>query len=101
MQKSKSSSNVGGLVSRKIWKSRSKSQTRAKSPFENDAKTQWTPQGNCIWTNPSGQIIHILESNLQCLSNTERNILRIMASEKLRQLNFKIDLSPVPNKPGK
>lgn len=40
MQKSKSSSNVGHIVSRKIWKSRSKSQSR---PVVN-AKPQWTPQ---------------------------------------------------------
>lgn len=38
MQKSKSSSNVGHMVSRKIWKSRSKSQSRPA------AKPQWTPQ---------------------------------------------------------
>lgn len=43
MQKSKSSSNVGSIVSRKIWKSRSKSQTRPSSP----AKPQWTPQVRC------------------------------------------------------
>lgn len=40
MQKSKSSSNVGHIVSRKIWKSRSKSQSRPTVA----AKPQWTPQ---------------------------------------------------------
>jgi hypothetical protein len=65
MQKSKSSSNVGHLVSKKIWKSRSKSQIRAQqvaaaaaavsnmiipppgSAFGPDGlplKSQWTPQ---------------------------------------------------------
>lgn len=40
MQKSKSSSNVGHIVSRKIWKSRSKSQSRP-VPL---AKPQWSPE---------------------------------------------------------
>lgn len=39
MQKSKSSSNVGNIVSRKIWKSRSKSQSRP----EIAVKSQWVP----------------------------------------------------------
>lgn len=42
MQKSKSSSNVGQVFSKKIWKSRSKSQTRPDSP----AQPHWTPQVN-------------------------------------------------------
>lgn len=49
MQKSKSSSNVGQVFSKKIWKSRSKSQTRTASPSESDGsganiKPNWTPQ---------------------------------------------------------
>jgi hypothetical protein len=64
MQKSKSSSNVGNLVSKKIWKSRSKSQIRAQQiaaasataqnvipppgsaigPDGLPLKSQWTPQ---------------------------------------------------------
>lgn len=40
MQKSKSSTNVGQVFSKKIWKSRSKSQTRPDSP----AQPHWTPQ---------------------------------------------------------
>lgn len=42
MQKSKSSTNVGQVFSKKIWKSRSKSQTRPDSP----AQPRWTPQVN-------------------------------------------------------
>lgn len=49
MQKSKSSSNVGHLVSRKIWKSRSKSQSRP------TVKPQWTPQVSWI-KGPRGKI---------------------------------------------
>ena len=50
MQKSKSSSNVGHLVSKKIFRSRSKSQTRGQSviqplkPASPNTKPQWTPQ---------------------------------------------------------
>lgn len=49
MQKSKSSSNVGHLMSKKIFRSRSKSQTRSHVsqllvPASSDVKSQWTPQ---------------------------------------------------------
>lgn len=50
MQKSKSSSNVrSSLMSKKIFRSRSKSQTRTQtnltlSPTSSDVKPQWTPQ---------------------------------------------------------
>lgn len=45
MQKSKSSTNVTQVFSKKIWKSRSKSQTRPDSP----AQPHWTPQVNTIF----------------------------------------------------
>jgi hypothetical protein len=50
MQKSKSSSNVGHLMSKKIFRSRSKSQIRTKTsnqviiPSTSDIISQWTPQ---------------------------------------------------------
>lgn len=49
MQKSKSSSNVGHLMLKKISRSRSKSQTRSHAnqilvPASSDIKPQWTPQ---------------------------------------------------------
>lgn len=49
MQKSKSSSNVGHLMSKKIFRSRSKSQTRTQAnqalvPSTSNIKPQWTPQ---------------------------------------------------------
>lgn len=54
MQKSKSSSNVGQVFSKKIWKSRSKSQTRTASPSESDGtganiKPNWMPQVSNIY----------------------------------------------------
>lgn len=44
MQKSKSSSNVGHIVSRKIWKSRSKSQSRPVAL----AKPKWSPEVSIV-----------------------------------------------------
>lgn len=49
MQKSKSSSNVGHLMSKKIFRSRSKSSTRTQAnltlvPSTSNIKPQWTPQ---------------------------------------------------------
>lgn len=54
MQKSKSSSNVGHLVSKKIFRSRSKSQTRVQgspilTPSLSHFKPSWTPQVNFIF----------------------------------------------------
>lgn len=54
MQKSKSSSNVGQVFSKKIWKSRSKSQTRTASPSESDGsganiKPNWMPQVSVLF----------------------------------------------------
>lgn len=57
MQKSKSSSNVGHLVSKKIFRSRSKSQTRGGNnpltiqPAPPNTKPQWTPQVYCLIRN--------------------------------------------------
>lgn len=45
MQKSKSSTNVGQVFSKKIWKSRSKSQTRPDSPAQ---QAHWMPQVSII-----------------------------------------------------
>lgn len=44
MQKSKSSTNVGQVFSKKIWKSRSKSQTRPDSL----AQPHWMPQVSLV-----------------------------------------------------
>lgn len=43
VQKSKSSGNVGPLLSRRIWRGRSKSQTRPCAEVQ-PTKAQWTPQ---------------------------------------------------------
>ncbi|XP_054265892.1 uncharacterized protein LOC128988541 [Macrosteles quadrilineatus] len=61
MQKSKSTSSV---VVKKIWKSRSKSQTRVTSPT-----SAWTPQGNCQWTNGVGRTVTLSDTTLLQLSS--------------------------------
>lgn len=57
MQKSKSSTNVGQVFSKKIWKSRSKSQTRPDSP----AQPHWTPQVILL------SFIHIVQKKIEFL----------------------------------
>lgn len=69
MQKSKSSSNVGHLMSKKIFRSRSKSQTRGHVaqllvPASSDIKSQWTPQVSVqkYFFSPCSLLSHTLPS---------------------------------------
>ncbi|VEN64394.1 unnamed protein product [Callosobruchus maculatus] len=87
MQKSKSSSSVvhhgGRLMAKKIFKSRSKSQTRvAATPFN------WTPQGGCVWTNVTGRQVILNDTFLLNLSEVERKVLQKVAIAKLQALNL-------------
>ncbi|XP_055320949.1 uncharacterized protein LOC129577599 isoform X2 [Sitodiplosis mosellana] len=84
MQKSKSSTNVGQVFSKKIWKSRSKSQTRPDSP----AQPHWTPQGNCIWKSSTGKYLHLKKTHLHELSDVERKSLQRIALDRINQLNI-------------
>ncbi|KAG4076822.1 hypothetical protein HA402_009168 [Bradysia odoriphaga] len=111
MQKSKSQSNVGQVFSKKIWKSRSKSQTRTASPSESDGsganiKPSWMPQGNCIWTSSSGKRVRLNSTKLLDLSDVERKSLHRVAIQKLTEIlksckvpvSVPIDLSETANK---
>ncbi|XP_055857765.1 uncharacterized protein LOC129920507 isoform X2 [Episyrphus balteatus] len=89
MQKSKSSSNVGQFVSKKIFKTRSKSQTRTSSP----TKAEWTPQGNCTWTSDNGRQVTLTNSHLQNLTEIEAKILQRVAIEKINQLNIGVSVA--------
>ncbi|RZF47061.1 hypothetical protein LSTR_LSTR011798 [Laodelphax striatellus] len=88
MQKSKSSSSVvqqgTRLVARKVWKGRSKSQTRA-TPA---ATSTWTPQGNCVWTNVTGRSVTVEDTPLLQLTDVERRLLQKVALAKLQALNL-------------
>ncbi|XP_014248781.1 uncharacterized protein LOC106666238 isoform X2 [Cimex lectularius] len=101
MHKSKSSTSVvpgSRLVSKKIWKSRSKSQSRA-TP---SATSVWTPQGRCVWSNVSGRSVTLTETTLQQLTEIERRILQKVALAKLQALNLGVTVkipseSPQPS----
>ncbi|CAO1343516.1 unnamed protein product [Diamesa serratosioi] len=110
MQKSKSSSNVGHLVSKKIFRSRSKSQTRGQSviqpltPASPNTKPQWTPQGNCIWVTNNGKRVQLRDVFVPNLTEVERVVLEKTASEKILQLGITVlpyAASQAPQKPPK
>ncbi|XP_025835981.1 uncharacterized protein LOC108739746 isoform X2 [Agrilus planipennis] len=106
MQKSKSSSSVvhhgSRLVAKKIFRSRSKSQTRAST-----AHLTWTPQGNCTWNNVTGRQVLLNDTTLLQLSEVERRVLRQVALAKLQALNLGVNIkiptdstsSPTSHKP--
>ncbi|XP_053968944.1 uncharacterized protein LOC128870355 [Anastrepha ludens] len=85
MQKSKSSSNVGQFVTRKILKRRSKSQSRSstQTPF-----SKWEPAENFTWASENGDRLLIQDSCLQNLTDIEAKILRRVALEKISELNI-------------
>ncbi|XP_059490290.1 uncharacterized protein LOC132205326 isoform X2 [Neocloeon triangulifer] len=92
MQKSKSSSHVGHhgsrLMAKKIWRTRSKSQSRA-TP---SSTSLWTPQGQCRWTSVTGRSVNLLGSSLLQLSEIERVVLQQVALAKLQQLNLGVSI---------
>ncbi|KAL7048197.1 hypothetical protein ACKWTF_003260 [Chironomus riparius] len=98
MQKSKSSSNVGHLMLKKISRSRSKSQTRSHAnqilvPASSDIKPQWTPQGNGIWICAhTGKRVQLRDVFLPTLTEVERVVLEKQAKEKILQLG--VTLTP-------
>ncbi|GLV35356.1 Rho GTPase activating protein at 102A [Carabus blaptoides fortunei] len=87
MQKSKSSSSVmhhgSRLVAKKIFRSRSKSQTRVQN-----TPSTWTPQGGCVWTNVTGRQVTLGDTSLLQLSDVERRVLQKVALAKLQALNL-------------
>ncbi|XP_018789223.1 PREDICTED: uncharacterized protein LOC108969128 isoform X2 [Bactrocera latifrons] len=89
MQKSKSSSNVGQFVTRKILKSRSKSQSR---PNTQASVSKWAPAEKCSWTSENGDFIVIQDSWLQNLTDIEAKILQRVAIEKISELNIGVNV---------
>ncbi|RZB41728.1 uncharacterized protein BDFB_007431, partial [Asbolus verrucosus] len=105
MQKSKSSSSVmhhgGRLMAKKIFRSRSKSQTRP-----SQATCSWTPQGGCIWTSLTGRQVMLGGTTLLQLTDVERKVLQKVALAKLQALNLGVaikvpteNVGAVVNKP--
>ncbi|CAG9836206.1 unnamed protein product [Diabrotica balteata] len=90
MQKSKSSSSVmhhgSRLMAKKIFKSRSKSQTRSSHPCS------WTPQGSCVWSNATGRQVILGDTSLLNLTDIERKVLQKVAIAKLQALNLGVNI---------
>ncbi|XP_015429085.1 PREDICTED: uncharacterized protein LOC107185833 [Dufourea novaeangliae] len=93
MQKSKSSSSVvhhgSRLVAKKIWRSRSKSTSRA-----SNQPSVWTPQGKCTWAGTSGRRVTLQDTPLRSLSEIERKVLCKVAVAKLQALNLGVHIRP-------
>lgn len=93
MQKSKSSSNVvhhgSRLVAKKIWRSRSKSTSRA-----SHQPSVWTPQGKCTWAGTGNRRITLQDTSLRALSEIERKVLCKVAVAKLQALNLGVHIRP-------
>ncbi|XP_046429021.1 uncharacterized protein LOC124306369 [Neodiprion virginianus] len=93
MQKSKSSSSVvhhgSRLVAKKIWRSRSKSTSRA-----SNQPSVWTPQGRCTWAGAGGRRVTLQDAPLRALSDVERRVLCQVAVAKLQALNLGVHIRP-------
>ncbi|XP_014606230.1 PREDICTED: uncharacterized protein LOC106787951 [Polistes canadensis] len=93
MQKSKSSSSVvhhgSRLVAKKIWRSRSKSTSRA-----SNQPSIWTPQGKCTWAGTGGRRVTLQDTSLRSLSEIERKVLCRVAVAKLQALNLGVHIRP-------
>ncbi|XP_043063556.1 rho GTPase-activating protein 6 isoform X2 [Drosophila ficusphila] len=90
MQKSKSLSNVGQFMTKKIWGSRSKSQNR-RNPAKDCSHLpalKWYPSTNCLWVSESGENFQIAETSLVKLSKTESDLLKDFALEKIKEFNI-------------
>uniref|UniRef100_A0A1A9WLZ2 Rho-GAP domain-containing protein n=1 Tax=Glossina brevipalpis TaxID=37001 RepID=A0A1A9WLZ2_9MUSC len=98
MQKSKSSSNVGQFVSRKMQKNRSKSQTRPVSSILSSYVTpgsalKWAPAGEFTWISENGDKLYLKDSPLHTLTDTEARLLQRVVMEKVSELNIDINAS--------
>ncbi|XP_037882478.1 uncharacterized protein LOC119633180 isoform X1 [Glossina fuscipes] len=98
MQKSKSSSNVGQFVSRRIQKNRSKSQTRPISSILSSYVTpgpafKWTPAGEFTWISENGDKLYLMDSPLYTLTDTEAKLLQRVVMEKIGEFNINISES--------
>ncbi|XP_047538743.1 uncharacterized protein LOC125072251 isoform X1 [Vanessa atalanta] len=80
MQKSRSSSSVVQSVSKRLWRTRSRSSSRVAAA--------WTPQGSCCWADGSGRCVRLADTSLLTLTEVERRALQQAALARLQQLNL-------------
>ncbi|XP_076060802.1 uncharacterized protein LOC143036847 isoform X2 [Oratosquilla oratoria] len=86
MQRTRSggSGHASRLVAKKIWRARSKSQSRASA----GSTSIWTPMGNSTWASVTGRIVQLEGTSLLHLSELERLTLQQIAIAKLQALNL-------------
>ncbi|XP_071545387.1 uncharacterized protein RhoGAP102A isoform X2 [Panulirus ornatus] len=86
MQRTRSggSGHASRLVAKKIWRARSKSQSRASA----GTTSIWTPMGGCTWASVTGRNVTLENSTLLQLTELERLTLQQLAIAKLQALNL-------------
>ncbi|XP_059050203.1 uncharacterized protein LOC131845183 [Achroia grisella] len=84
MQKSRSSSSVVQSVSKRLWRTRSRSSSRATAT--------WTPQGSCCWVDGSGRCVRLTDTSLLTLTEVERRALQQVALAKLHEMKLGIPI---------
>ncbi|KAM3958350.1 LOW QUALITY PROTEIN: rho GTPase activating protein at 102A [Aphomia sociella] len=80
MQKSRSSSSVVQSVSKRLWRTRSRSSSRATAT--------WTPQGSCCWVDGSGRCVRLTDTSLLTLTEVERRALQQVALARLHEMKL-------------
>ncbi|XP_041969088.1 uncharacterized protein LOC121725953 isoform X2 [Aricia agestis] len=80
MQKSRSSSSVVQSVGKRLWRTRSRSSSRAVAT--------WTPQGSCVWADGAGRQVRLADTSLLSLSEVERRALQQAALARLKELHL-------------
>ncbi|XP_068219556.1 uncharacterized protein RhoGAP102A isoform X2 [Palaemon carinicauda] len=87
MQRTRSGGGSGQasrLVAKKIWRARSKSQSRASA----GTTSIWTPMGGNTWTSVTGRVVTLENTTLLQLTELERLTLQQLAIAKLQALNL-------------
>ncbi|XP_059080446.1 uncharacterized protein LOC131878482 isoform X2 [Tigriopus californicus] len=92
---STSASGSAKILSKKLWKPRSKSQSRpsiTKSP-------SWTPQSNCRWHHVTNREVTLEPTNLLLLHDFERAALQRVALQKLNKSDLGTTIR-IPKEPS-
>lgn len=90
-----SASGSAKILSKKLWKPRSKSQSRpsiTKSP-------SWTPQSNCRWHHVTNREVTLEPTNLLLLHDFERAALQRVALQKLNKSDLGTTIR-IPKEPS-
>ncbi|XP_043215762.1 uncharacterized protein LOC122378590 [Amphibalanus amphitrite] len=85
MQKTGKASNHGSrVVAKKLWKSRSKSQSRTSL----SSACVWTPQGSCQWVNIQSRVVTLCDTTLLQLTEMEAAAVQQVALQRLADFNL-------------